>query len=429
VGTKIIYDDNYIDKNDTFRHSKYCSFFKKRLEIAFKLLSNIGTIFISCDDNEYATIKLICDAIFNEQNFEGHIHWRRRHNQPNDKTKLIGLVAEHILVCSRDSNKLKKFGVGKVALTGTFSNPDNDPRGVWASKPWKAGSNQSGTRYKITTPTGKVYNEEWLGDENTYNKLLKDTRIIFPKNGNGSPRKKYFRYEREEEGQCATNWFQSDMFGNNQAATDELKLLFSGDCPFENPKPTELIKAIVNLGSIKNDAIILDYFAGSGTTGHAIMDLNSGDNGKRKFILCTNNENNICQDITYQRLKTVITGKRKDKTIYSKGKKSSLKYYKIDYIPIKDKLYYEYADKLLKHIRELVELENAINFIGNDKIAIVLTDKEIDDFIKNIKKYKNCRKLYRAHNVLVSGNQAEILKSAKIRTIVIPDYYYGELEI
>jgi adenine-specific DNA-methyltransferase len=414
-----IYDDNYIDKNDTFKHSKYCSFLTKRLTIACKLLTSYGTIFISCDDNEQATIKLICDYIFGEQNFEGHIHWRRRHNQPNDKTKLIGIVAEHILVYSRDSNKLKKFGVGKVALTGKFSNPDNDPRGVWASKPWKAGSNQSGTRYKIETPTGKIYDEEWLGDTNTYNRLLKDNRIIFPKNGNGSPRKKYFRYEREEEGQCATNWFPSDIFGNNQNATDELKLIF-GKCPFENPKPTELIQSIINLGSIKKKAIILDFFAGSGTTGHAVMKLNYEDKGKRNFILCTNNENNICREVTYKRIMEI-----RKKENYP----ASLKYYKIDYIPISDRLYYEYADELLEHIRELVELENAIDFLGNDKIAIVLTDEELNDFVKNIKKNKNCRKLYRAHNVLVSGEQKEKLKSAKVKVNVIPDYYYGDMEI
>jgi adenine-specific DNA-methyltransferase len=108
--------------------------------------------------------------------------------------------------------------------------------------------------------------------------------------------------------------------------------------------------------------------------------------------------------------------------------KASLKYYKIDYITISDKIYYEYADELLEHIRELVELENGINFLGNEKIAIVLTNEEMDGFVKNIEKHKTCRKLYRAHNVLVSGKQRETLKNAKIRVNVIPDYYYGELE-
>jgi len=193
--------------------------------------------------------------------------------------------------------------------------------------------------------------------------------------------------------------------------------IFNKKDVFQNPKPIDLIREL--LSHTKN-TVVLDFFAGSGTTGHAVMKLNDEDKTKRHYILCTNNENNICRDVTYERIKRVIK-----KENYS----ASLKYYKIDYIPISDKLYYEYADELLEHIRELVELENAINFLGNDKIAIVLTDEELDDFVKNIKKHKNCRKLYRAHNVLVSGEQKEKLKSAKIKVNVIPDYYYGDMEI
>jgi adenine-specific DNA-methyltransferase len=186
---------------------------------------------------------------------------------------------------------------------------------------------------------------------------------------------------------------------------------------FQNPKPVELIREL--LIHTKNE-VVLDFFAGSGTTGHAVMKLNGEDNGKRKFILCTNNENNICRKVTYERIKRVI---KKDNF------PASFKYYKIDFLPISDKLYYEYSDDLLKHIRELVELENAINFTGNDKIAIILTEEEMDDFIANIKKHKNCRKLYRGHDVLVTGRQKEKLKSSKITVNVIPDYYYGDMEI
>jgi adenine-specific DNA-methyltransferase len=174
----------------------------------------------------------------------------------------------------------------------------------------------------------------------------------------------------------------------------------------------------------KKNPIILDFFAGSGTTGHAVMKLNNDDNGNRRFILCTNNENNICRDVTYQRIKRAM---EKD------GYSASLKYYKIDYIDISEKIYYEYADELLKHIRELVELENGINFSGNDKIAIILTDEELETFVANIAKQKSSgaykvRKLYRAHNLLVSDKQAQALKSARISIHVIPDYYFGELE-
>ena len=166
-----------LTKRGSASHSAWLMFMYPRLLLARDLLKDDGVIFISIDDNEQSNLKLICDDIFGEENFEGHVHWRRRSNQPNDKTKLIGLVAEHIMVYSRNSSKLKESGVGKIALTGYFSNPDNDPRGPWATKPWKSGSDQSGTRYSITTPTGVVLNEEWMGDESTYNALFKDNRI------------------------------------------------------------------------------------------------------------------------------------------------------------------------------------------------------------------------------------------------------------
>jgi adenine-specific DNA-methyltransferase len=268
-------------------HNGWLAFMYPRLLLARDLLRKDGVIFISIDDNEQANLKLLCDEIFQEENFEGHIHWRRRHNQPNDKTKMIGLVAEHILSYSKNKEEYKKHGVGKVDLTGDFSNPDNDKRGDWASKPWKVGSDQSGSRYIIVNPTnGKVYDEEWMGDDTNYKSLLADNRIVFPKNGEGLPRKKYFRYEREEEGQSATNWWSHQDFGHNQGANDEMTSLFGIKNVFSNPKPKELIRGIIQIANAKSNDVILDFFAGSGTTGHAVMQLNAEDGGNRKFILC-----------------------------------------------------------------------------------------------------------------------------------------------
>lgn len=172
-------------------HSAWLTFIYPRLLLARDLLSDDGVIFISIDDNEQANLKLVCDEIFGEENFEGNIHWRRRSNQPNDRTKMIGLVAEHILVYAKNSVCLKEYGVGKISLTGEFSNPDNDSRGLWNSKPWKVGSDQSGSRYTITAPDGRILNEEWMGDEQSYIELLKDNRIYFANNGKGWPRKKF----------------------------------------------------------------------------------------------------------------------------------------------------------------------------------------------------------------------------------------------
>lgn len=266
-------------------HTDWLNMIYPRLKLAKDLLAEDGVVFISIDDNEVAQLKKVCDELFGTTNFEGHIHWRRRHNQPNDKTKMIGLVAEHILAYSKNSAYLRSVGVGKIDLTGSFSNPDNDPRGEWASKPWKVGSDQSGSRYTIVTPTGIVLDEEWMGEEATYRELLRDNRIVFPKGGDGMPRKKYFRFEREEEGQCATNWWDSAQFGNNQGANDCMKGLFGVKNVFSNPKPVELIRGLMQIGNVKNEDIVLDFFSGSATTAHSAMQLCNERNIHIKFIL------------------------------------------------------------------------------------------------------------------------------------------------
>ena len=283
-------DPNTVDQlHDLFgtrTHSGWLAFMYPRLKVARELLKEDGVIFISIGDDEVHTLRLIMEEIFGGQNFVGHIHWRRRHNQPNDPMKMIAIVGDHILAFAKNNSYLKQSGVGKVRPTGVFSNSDNDPRGGWDSKPWKAGSGQGGTRYMIVTPTGKKYDEKWMGDENTFRKLLSENRIIFTNNGGGLPRKKYFESERKKEGQSATNWWEHKIFGNNQEASKEMALVFGGQKNiFSHPKPIKLLKNIINIGNCKNSDIILDFFAGSGTTAEAVMRLNAENDGNRKFIL------------------------------------------------------------------------------------------------------------------------------------------------
>ena len=266
-------------------HTDWLNMIYPRLKLAKGLLSDDGVIFISISDNEVENLKKMLNEVFGEQNFEGHIHWRRRHNQPNDKTKMIGIVTEHILSYAKNSAYLKIVGVGKLDLTANFSNPDNDPNGPWASKPWKTGSDQSGSRYTITTPTGKIIEGEWMGEESTYLKYLEEGRIYFPKGGDGMPRKKYYQFEREEEGQCATNWWSHEQFGHNQGANDCMTSLFEKKNIFSNPKPIELLRSLIKIGNVKSENLVLDFFSGSATTAHAVMQLNAEDGGHRKFIM------------------------------------------------------------------------------------------------------------------------------------------------
>jgi len=279
-GDGFIYRDNY-------RHSSWLCLMADRLNFAYHLMKDDATFFSSIDHNELHLEKKIFETLFGEDNFEGLITWRRRHNQPNDKTKMLGMVSEYILSYAKDSCAYKRSGVGKLDITGKFSNPDNDPRGDWASKPWKVGSDQSGSRYKITTPSGVILDEEWMGEETTYKQLFSEGRIYFPKkskNEDGSPRKKYYKCEREKEGQCATNWWSHEQFGHNQGANDILTGLMGEKNTFSNSKPYDLIRGICLVANTDNK-IILDFFAGSGTTGHAVINLNREDGGKRKYIL------------------------------------------------------------------------------------------------------------------------------------------------
>ncbi len=275
--------DEFLYK-DNYQHSSWLAMMEDRLGLARRLLKEDGTHFSSIDHNEIDNLKGLFDATFLRANFEGLISWRRRHNQPNDKTKMIGMVSEYILAYAKDTVAYKKAGVGTLDLTAKFSNPDNDPRGNWASKPWKVGSGQSGSPYSITTPTGKIYEDEWMGDRNTYERLLAEKKIYFPSDGNGSPRKKYFEFERQEEGQMATNWWEHTVFGHNQGANATMTSLFGTKNVFSNPKPVDLLRGIVQVANAQN-SLVMDYFAGSGTTGHAVINLNREDGGSRKYIL------------------------------------------------------------------------------------------------------------------------------------------------
>ena len=304
-------------------------------------------------------------------------------------------------------------------MDSRYSNPDNDPRGPWASSDFTVKTASEAYMYSIETPSGRIVtptaSRSWVTSEENYIKLKNDNCIWFGKKGNNVPRIKTFLSEVQQGTVCKTIWYRTEV-GDTQEGTRDLKNVFGKAGAFTNPKPVRLIERVLDNAS-SDGSIVLDFFAGSGTTGHAVMKRNTEDGGNRRFILCTNNENNICREVTYERIKRVI-----DKEGYA----ASLKYYKVDYVPISDRLYYEYADELLKHIRELVELENAINFTGNAEIAIVLTEEELDDFISHID--EKCKKLYLGHDILMDAQQAQILKDRKITINIIPDYYYIELE-
>jgi adenine-specific DNA-methyltransferase len=425
------YDNDYVDSNDLFKHSKWLSFMTKRLKIAKKLLKKNGALVCAIDENEQNHLGIILEDIFGDYYAFDCI--TVVHNPGGIQGANFSYCHEYVyFVYPRISNYINKEKRNENDLT-----PFRD----WG----KENSKRFGAPncfYPIITDGKKVLE---IGDipnddfhPNLANVKKKNLVYVYPIDGNGIERRWRFardsvesifdelvvvnidgvyNIQRNKQHYVRKTVWDNSKFNANIHGTQLLSKYVEDKFPF--PKSLYLVMECIRACEKSKNITILDFFAGSGTTGHAVMQLNKDDDGKRHYILCTNNENNICIDVTYNRLKQSM---KKD------GFFESLKYYKIDYIPISDRLYYECADELLGHIRELVELENGINFIGNDKIAIVLTDEELDDFVRNINKHKNCRKLYRAHNVLVSGEQAQRIKSARIKVNVIPDYYYGEME-
>lgn len=269
-------------------HSDWLSMMYARIKLARNLLSDDGVIFISIDDRESANLKKICDEIFGEKNFEAQIAWRRRHNQPNDKTKMIAKVSEAILVYAKDSISLKTKGTYyglplSDDRASEYTNADNDPKGRWSSNPWKAAVGRGGTKYKLTTPSGVVFDETWYGNEKTFSSYLKEGRVHWTKGGEGYPRIKIYLSEAIKSGQAGINFFTHDKFGSNQEGSAELKEIFGLDGMFDNPKPTKLLKAIIKLATA-GDEIVMDFFAGTASFAHAVMDLNAEEETQRRFI-------------------------------------------------------------------------------------------------------------------------------------------------
>ena len=407
-----VYDDRFVDSNDTFRHSKWLSFMEKRLQIAKKLLSDNGVIFISIDDNELSQLKLLCDEFLGYENFIASIVWETKKEAKGiPPVKMCVVNHEYILVYSK-TNQFRFLG-DKRNVDDGFKNPDNDPRGPWKRQYLQRFGQGFAVRTIVNPSNGMSFSFETPYTEEKMNKWIAEGVIIFPKTSDKYPARKEYFFEY-------SNPFKPIITSlglySTKVNSEKLKELFDQKKVFDYSKPTQLIADII-CKAASNNITILDFFAGSGTTGHAVMKLNAEDGGNRKFILCTNNENNICRDVTYERIKRVIA-----KDDY----KASLKYFKVDYLPISDKLYYEYADELLLHIRELVELENGINFNGNAEIAIVLTEKELDDFTQNIP--ETCKAIYVGHDVLPSEEQEKIFAKRKIKVNIIPEYYYRDLE-
>ena len=276
------------DTNGRF-HSDWCSMIYSRLLLARNLLTEDGVIFISIDDNEVDNLKKICDEVFGEENFIVQVVWERAFAPINLK-KHFSVSHDYIICFAKNINDLICFGLPRTAESNErYSNPDNDPRGPWQSDNSTVGPAIAEKVYEITTPSGRKITPPsgrcWLYTKERFAELIKDNRIWFGEDGNNVPRVKRFLSEVKSGMTPMSIWKYTEV-GHSQDASQKLKSLFGGKAFFEYPKPIELIKRCISLYVEKSkNAIILDFFSGSATTAHAVIQLNAEDGGNRKFIM------------------------------------------------------------------------------------------------------------------------------------------------
>lgn len=484
-----IYDDCYVDTEDGFRHSKWISFMTKRLSIARSLLTEKGVIFIQISDIELAQLRILCDRVFGEENFLNIISVNMKNiagASGGGEDKRFKKNCEYILVYAKNYSLMPLFNgpyeyreIYSVVEQYRAEGKNWHYSSVLVERGEKEyfGSTVDGNgdeiklyrrKNAIVKSVRQVMTDEGISEKEVYYKYgqcifeAKDaqssirTRVINAKKQYGitddivsieyvpkTGKNKGTLYEQFYKGdKCRLfAWlgdisenidgllYKKDLQGTYWDYTSRINnLTKEGNVEFGNgKKPIDLLKRIIALYP-GDEITVLDFFAGSGSTGHAVIAQNVEDGGHRQFILCTNNQNNICREKTYIRLSNVIKGYITENGKIFSPMPASLKYYKVDYVPISERLYYEYADEILCHIRELVELENGINFTGNAEIAIVLTEEELDNFIKNEKDFSKCRKLYMGHDILPGDTQEQILKMRGIEISIIPDYYYRDLQ-
>ena len=445
-----IYNDEFVGREDSFRHSTWLSFISERLRIAQKLLSPDGFIFVSIDDNEQAQLKLLMDEIFSEDNFiicmpritkksgKTTSAYAKNHDYILVYTKReqdIFVMEEHVdeafkfedeYVSERGKYKLNQtLDYDSLSYSSSLDYPleiegeifypgsskelweerqkGNHGRADWAWR-WSKNLFQFGYDNGFV-----VIKRKKDGSARIYTKTYLNAKIGKDSNGN-------FVIEYNKRVKATSSIEYIDNKYSNDNAKKDLSLFGLGD-KFDYSKPVELIKKLIK-AYYTNDALILDFFAGSGTTAQAVLELNKEDGGHRKFILCTNNENNICEDITYQRIKTVITGKRQDGSVYSEGIPANLKYYHTDFVSKSE----EYlADALLNHVTEMIQLEHGIKIDDNSYI-IIMSDDEADELEKRWSEYNEVKAIYVSQDVLLTASQEALFGTVDMYTI--PDYYF-----
>ena len=480
TGSKdFVYDDAYVDDNDGYKHSKWLSFMNQRLLSARNLLKNDGVLVISIGYQEVNNLMLLCQEIFSDRQVAcvtiqtsggkpnggfTYVHEYIIFVTPNDfqprkmsftggisRSPFEGLTLSTFDKTTRpnqaypifiDRETMNIVGVGK-SLTervneGTYSGEladfpfdfDEAPEGtaalwpisskgaecVWRLIPERLKNDWKKGYLKVSKNKSKVnpneYSVQYL-PEGVISKI-KSGELEVVGQEPGAPTL-VFGENKTVGGEIPTIWTEKDF--HTTKGTAAIKEIF-GDKRFSYPKPLELIVEILRAVT-KTDSIVLDFFAGSGTTGQACLELNKQDSGNRRFIVCTNNEGDICNSVTYPRLQTIFSGVRIDGSTYSDGIPANLKYYRTDFVS-RDEEYL--SDALLEHIAEMVQLEHGVRIDGQ-RYIMVMSDEEADALEKNWSDYTDVQAMYISKNVLFTSSQVSLFKDTA--QFIIPDYYFN----
>jgi adenine-specific DNA-methyltransferase len=366
---------NPVSSEDMLRHDKWCAMMYPRLKLLYELLSDDGSFWMTIDDNEVHHARAILDEVFGEGRFIASVVWQKR-TSPESRLRL-GPAHDYILVYGKGQagSSLRKLAMTEEQVA-EFSNPDNDPRGEWVSTDMTAQGYRPNQMYVITTPSGTKYEPPpgrcWGTIESEFLRLKKEKRIWFGVKGDARPRIK--TYLDKSDGVSAWTWWTNTEAGDNQESKKELLRILGTDNSFDYPKPIRLLARIIEMAT-KPDSLILDSFAGSGTTAHALLEANRKDKGTRRFILVEGE--NYADKITAERIRRAIMGYK-----FQGTQKEELLREIITFSTLKN------PDKLLKQVEAAENLEShrfdKFKRELNDGELVITGEKTITDKVDGI---------------------------------------------
>lgn len=470
-----MYNDNYVEANDGFRHSKWLSFMHERLYIARNLLSEEGVIFISINNFEFGPLKLLCDELFEESNFIGNITWESTTQPINAGTAKFQLQQKTESIYCYAKNKQNKSQFILKKIDGQLNYPHI---GKFGACRFEVIEKSDAGQYRRDTMKYKILGQlprqgkRWQIGEKTARKLEMQGKVEIV---GGIVKKAVYPEDEIDRIQYYPFWshLTSNDVGTAQNGKEELNTILGFASGFDTVKPIKLISEL--LSHFKNNITVLDFFAGSGTTAQAVLSLNSVDNGNRKFIICTNNEVSekkqieyfvskgyitspprkgtnaepvwlenwnkfknsseykdlinafdyncmgICHKITYPRVSTVITGKRQDDSVYSDGIPANLKYFKCDWTQRKPEDYL-LSNALCLHIKEMIELQNAIE-VDNKKYVLILNKNDFKNTMLNLDINAGIEKIWVNQNIIWNCEELKLLATKNF--VYIPKEFFG----